>query len=193
MEIVQIIITLIIIIALSILTYSLIKDGNPWTNIFVKNETILDKENTTTTIPSSNTTVDTNTKKVTTNTNTNYNKAFTNTNTNVNINTNENTKAPATNTHGNNNSATEIFGELGNSRRVCFDVKCPVAPATYCPPCLKNQDRRKQKKTKCNARPCRTISSCPVVHRCTCRVPLCNLPRRCNCSVPQPWGYGEWE
>lgn len=214
MEIVQIIITLIIITALSILTYGIIKkDGNPWTNIFVKNENIFDK--TTPNDNSINNNINTyanakthtNTFTDTTNnarSNTNAKvpndisvgvdadaytitrvSTDTSTNANANARTNANTRT--------NTDATEILGELGNSRRVCFELKCPSA---CCPPCPKNEcECKKKKKKKCckSERPCRTMSSRPIIHRCACQSSLCNRPRRCGCSIPQPWGYDEWE
>lgn len=109
MEIVKIIVTLVILIALGIMTFCIIKNsGDPWSSIFVSTT-----DNGTCNIATTDNTTIVNKRAV------NVNK---DNGTNNVVNTRE-------------NGVTQVTGELGCTKRLCFDLKCPPAPDTCCPSC----------------------------------------------------------
>jgi len=109
MEVFQIIVTSLLIVALGFLTFFLVKNGDIGLT------------------PTNNTNTD-NVNVTNTNANTNANA---NANTNVNANANANANA---NTNG-GPPVTVVTGELGGTQRFCFDLTCPPPPKMCCPPC----------------------------------------------------------
>lgn len=125
MEIVQIIITIILILALSFLTYILIKNselGEIISSNFNKNA--LDHNTVNMNIPISTNNLAQN--KATSNSMAQNNVALNNVainhaNNKLNIN--------------NKNNLTTVNGVLGQTQRYCFDLSCPAPPSVCCPPC----------------------------------------------------------